>query len=33
MLDTKTKDGVHIIIGIGVHKAVQAMVRDSMVTF
>ena len=31
MLDTKTKDGVHIIIGISVHKAIQAMVRDTMV--
>ena len=31
MLDTKTKDGVHIIIGISVHKAIQSMVRDSMV--
>lgn len=31
MLDTKTKDGVHIIIGISLHKAVQAMVRDAMV--
>ena len=33
MLDTKTKDGVHIIIGISVHKAIQAgMVRDTMVS-
>uniref|UniRef100_A0A6C0CP16 SF3 helicase domain-containing protein n=1 Tax=viral metagenome TaxID=1070528 RepID=A0A6C0CP16_9ZZZZ len=31
VLDTKTKDGVHIIIGISVHKGVQAMLRDAMV--
>ena len=31
ILDTKTKDGVHIIIGLSVHKAIQAMIRDRMV--
>lgn len=29
--DSLVKDGVHIIIGLGVHKAVQCMLRNTMV--
>lgn len=28
ILDTKTKDGVHIIVGLKVHKGVQSLLRD-----
>lgn len=28
VLDIKTKDGVHLIIGIGMHKALQIMLRE-----
>jgi len=29
ILDTKTKDGIHIIVGLKVHKGIQAMVREA----
>ena len=29
-LDNKTKDGIHVIIGIQMHKALQVMLRDSV---
>ena len=30
ILDTKTKDGIHIIFGISMHKAVQVLIRDQV---
>jgi P4 family phage/plasmid primase-like protien len=30
ILDTKTKDGIHIIFGISMHKAAQVLIRDKV---
>ena len=30
IMDTKTKDGIHIIFGILTHKAAQVMIRDKV---
>ena len=30
VLDTKTKDGIHIIFGISMHKAAQSLIRDKV---
>ena len=30
-LEDKTKDGIHLIFGLQVHKAIQVMIRDSIV--
>ena len=30
MMDSKTKDGIHIIFGIRLHKAVQVLIRDKI---
>jgi P4 family phage/plasmid primase-like protien len=32
MLEDKTKDGIHLIIGIKMHKAMQVMLRDAVLT-
>ena len=32
MLDIKTKDGIHIVIGIKMHKALQVMLREKVKT-
>lgn len=31
ILEDKTKDGIHVIFGIQVHKAIQLMIRDNIV--
>ena len=30
ILDTKTKDGIHMIIGLRCHKALHVMIRDAV---
>ena len=32
MMDTKTKDGIHIIFGVSIHKATQVMIRDKVLS-
>jgi P4 family phage/plasmid primase-like protien len=32
MLDNKTKDGIHIIFGISMHKAAQVLIREEVVS-
>ena len=32
IMDTKTKDGIHIIFGVSMHKAAQVMIRDKVLS-
>jgi len=32
VLDIKTKDGIHLVIGVGMHKALQMMLREMIVS-